>query len=167
MSSVNRVILIGRVGQDVEVKYMPNGDAVANWTLATSEQWKDKNTGEKRETTEWHRLTTFRRLAEIVGEYVKKGSLIYVEGKLQTRKWTDKENVERYTTEILVDQMKMLGSKPNGGDDQDEPREQRNAPGGSRPRNQSPAPRSTPSFSDMDDDIPFANPYRGKIGLSI
>lgn len=151
--SVNKVILVGRVGQDAEVKFMPNGDAVANWSLATSEQWKDKNSGEKKETTEWHRLTTFRRLAEIVGEYVKKGSLIYVEGKIQTRKWTDKEGVERYTTEILVDQMRLLGSRPN--DDQGEQREQRNAPGGSRPRNQVPMSKQAPSFSDMDEEAPF------------
>ena len=103
MASVNKVILIGHLGKDPEVRYMQNGDAVASFTIATSESWKDKATGEKQEKTEWHRLTAFRRLGEIVGEYLQKGSSVYVEGKLVTRKWQDKEGVDRYTTEILAD----------------------------------------------------------------
>lgn len=160
MSSLNKAILIGRVGQDPELKYMPNGDAVVNISLATSEQYKDKNTGEKKETTEWHRLTMFRKLAEIAGQYVTKGALLYVEGRIQSRKWTDKDGVERTTVEIVVDQMKMLGARTDG-----EPR----LPGGSRPRNHVPASKS-PNVGGgdmMDDDIPFANPYRGKRGLAV
>ena len=106
---VNRAIIIGRLGQDPEVRYMPNGNAVANFTVATSEQWKDQQ-GQKQEKTEWHRVTMFGKLAEICGEYLKKGSQVYIEGKLQTRKWTDKSNIERYTTEIVADRMQMLGS---------------------------------------------------------
>jgi single-strand DNA-binding protein len=108
--SVNKVILIGRAGKDPECRYMTNGDAVTNLSLATSETWKDK-AGEKQDRVEWHNLTFYRKLAEIAGQYLKKGALIYVEGKLQTRKWQDKEGKDRFTTEIIVDQMKMLGSK--------------------------------------------------------
>ncbi len=108
---VNKVILIGNLGQDPEVRYMPNGNAVANATIATSESWKDKNTGEAQEKTEWHRVVFFRRLAEIVGEYLKKGSKVYIEGKLQTRKWQDNNGQDRYTTEIVADQMQMLDSR--------------------------------------------------------
>ncbi|MDR2451960.1 MAG: single-stranded DNA-binding protein [Candidatus Accumulibacter sp.] len=111
MASVNKVILIGNLGADPETRYLPNGDAVANVRLATSEQWTDKASGEKRETTEWHRVVFFRRLAEIVGQYLKKGSPIYVEGRIRTRKWQDKEGQERYTTEIEANEMKMLGSR--------------------------------------------------------
>ena len=112
---VNKVILIGNVGRDPEVRYMPNGNAVANVTLATSETWKDKNTGENQERTEWHRVVFFRRLGEVVGEYVKKGSKIYVEGRLQTRKWQGQDGQDRYTTEIVADQMQMLDSRGGGG----------------------------------------------------
>lgn len=112
---VNKVILIGNVGKDPDVRYMPNGNAVANVTLATSESWKDKVSGETQERTEWHRIVFFRRLAEIVGEYVKKGSKIYIEGKLQTRKWQDQGGQDRYTTEIVADQMQMLDSKGGSG----------------------------------------------------
>ena len=112
MASVNKVILIGHLGKDPETRFMTNGEAVTNVTLATSENWKDK-AGEKQEKTEWHNLTFYRRLAEVAGEYLKKGALIYVEGKLQTRKWTDKEGKDRYTTEIIVNEMTMLGSKPD------------------------------------------------------
>ena len=112
---VNKVILIGNVGKDPEVRYMPNGNAVANLTLATSESWKDKATGETQERTEWHRVIFFRRLGEIVGEYVKKGSKIYVEGRLQTRKWQGQDGQDRYTTEIVADQMQMLDSRGGGG----------------------------------------------------
>lgn len=115
---VNKVILVGNCGQDPEIRYMPNGNAVANVTLATSESYKDKNTGQAVEKTEWHRVVLFGKLAEITGEYVRKGSQIYVEGKLQTRKWTDQQGVERYTTEIVVDsftgQMQMLGARQDG-----------------------------------------------------
>lgn len=112
---VNKVILVGNVGKDPEVRYMPNGNAVANLTLATSESWKDKNTGEQQEKTEWHRIVFFRRLGEVVGEYVKKGSKIYVEGKLQTRKWQAADGTDRYSTEIVADQMQMLDSRGGGG----------------------------------------------------
>lgn len=112
---VNKVILIGTLGKDPEVRYMPNGNAVANVSLATSETWKDKNTGEMQEKTEWHRVVFFRRLAEVVGEYMKKGSKMYIEGKLQTRKWEDKDGNNRYITEIVADQMQMLDSKKSGG----------------------------------------------------
>lgn len=113
MSSVNRVILVGRIGKDPETRYMPNGDPVTNCSLATSDTWKDKS-GEKAEKTEWHNLTFYKKLAEIAGEYLKKGSLIYVEGKLSTRKWQDKDGNDRYTTEIIVGEMKMLSGKNEG-----------------------------------------------------
>lgn len=110
MSSVNKVILVGNVGKDPETKFMSNGDAVTNLTIATSESWKDKS-GDKQEKTEWHRVTFYRKLAEIAGKYLAKGSQVYIEGKLETRKWTDKEGIEKYSTEIIADEMKMLGSK--------------------------------------------------------
>src|SRR5512140_943649 len=112
--SVNKVILVGRLGKDPETRYMTNGEAVTNVSLATSENFKDKS-GEKQERTEWHNLVFYRRLAEIAGEYLKKGAQIYVEGRIQTRKWQDKEGKDRYTTEIIVNEMKMLGSKAGGG----------------------------------------------------
>ena len=112
MASVNKVILIGFIGKDPETRYMSNGEAVTNITLATTDTWKDKN-GEKQEKTEWHRVTFYRKLAEIAGEYLKKGRSVYVEGRLETRKWTDKNGVERYTTDIIATDMKMLGSNPN------------------------------------------------------
>ncbi len=118
--SVNKVILVGRLGKDPETRYMPNGEAVTNATLATSENWKDKS-GEKQEKTEWHNLTFYRRLAEIAGEFLKKGSMIYVEGKLATRKWQDKEGKDRYTTEIIVNEMQMLSTKPEGSTDRPAP----------------------------------------------
>ena len=110
---VNKVILVGNLGNDPEVRYMPNGNAVANLSLATSESWKDQQ-GQMQERTEWHRLTMYRRLAEVAGEYLKKGSQIYVEGKLQTRKWQDNQGQDKYTTEIIVDQMQMLGGRGDG-----------------------------------------------------
>src|SRR5450759_4327921 len=116
MESVNKVILVGRLGKDPEVRSLPDGGAVCNITLATSETWKDKTSGEKQEKTEWHRVTFYRRLAEIVGEYLKKGSQVYVEGRLETRKWQDKEGKDRYTTEIIADRMQMLGSRSGQGD---------------------------------------------------
>lgn len=116
MATVNKVILVGHLGRDPETRHMPNGDAVCTVSVATSETWKDKTTGEKKEATEWHRVLFFGRLAEIADQYLHKGSAIYVEGSLRTRKWTDKSGVERYTTEIRADTMKMLGGK---GDDED------------------------------------------------
>jgi single-strand DNA-binding protein len=108
MASVNKSIIIGALGRDPEIRYMPNGDAICNISVATSESWKDKN-GEKQERTEWHRVSMFGKLAEIAGEYLKKGASVYLEGKLQTRKWTDKDGAEKYTTEIIADRMQMLG----------------------------------------------------------
>jgi single-strand DNA-binding protein len=112
MASVNKVIIVGNLGKDPEVRYTGSGEAIANITVATTESWKDKSTGEKKEQTEWHRIVFYRKLAEIVGQYLKKGSAVYLEGKLQTRKWTDKEGAERYTTEIVADSMQMLGGGP-------------------------------------------------------
>ena len=123
MASVNKVILVGNLGRDPETRYMPNGDAVTNITLATTESWKDKNSGEKKELTEWHRCTFYRKLAEVVGQYLKKGSQVYVEGKLTTRKSTDKDGVERYTTEIIADSMQMLGSGPKQDNGAQQPRQ--------------------------------------------
>lgn len=118
MSGVNKVIIVGNLGQDPEVRYMPSGDAVANMSLATSESWKDKQTGEQKEVTEWHKVAIFGKLAEIAGQYLKKGSKVYIEGKLKTRKWTDQQGVEKYTTEIILDgfnsKMEMLDGKPQG-----------------------------------------------------
>jgi single-strand DNA-binding protein len=111
MSGINKVILVGRLGADPEVRYTPSGVAVANFNIATSEQWKDKDSGKKREHTEWHRIVAWRRLAEVCGDYLKKGSQVYVEGKLQTRSWEDRDGNKRYTTEIVIKQMQMLGSK--------------------------------------------------------
>lgn len=148
---VNKVILIGNLGKDPEVRYMPNGNAVCNVTLATSETWKDKQTGEQKEQTEWHNLTFYRRLAEIAGEYLRKGSKIYVEGRLQTRKWQDKNGNDRYTTEIIANEMQMLDSKGGGGSagfSNAAPAQQASA---------APAPSASPapSSNDFDDDIPF------------
>lgn len=169
-ASVNKVIIVGSLGRDPETKYMGNGDAVTNLSVATSESWKDKNTGEKKEQTEWHRVTLYRKLAEIAGQYLKKGASVYIEGKLATRKWTDKEGVERYTTEIIADEMKMLGSPQGKRDDDDgygspaPARQQQSQQRGNRRdqnegRGNGRAPtqqqRPAPNFSDMDDDIPF------------
>ncbi len=151
MASVNKVILIGNLGKDPETRYMPNGEAVTNITLATTETWKDKS-GEKQEKTEWHRVTFYRKLAEIAGEYLKKGRPVYVEGRLETRKWTDKAGVERYTTEIIASDMKMLGSKPGSSSFEVVEREE-GAPvsASAKPA----AAKSGSGFDDMDDDIPF------------
>ena len=158
MASVNKVILIGNLGRDPETRYMPNGEAVTNITLATTETWKDRTSGERQEKTEWHRVTFYRRLAEIAGEYLKKGSQVFVEGRLETRKWTDKEGKDRYTTEIIASEMKMLGSRPGAGP----PNYDASDDGGaSRPAAKSAAGASRPaaktpgSITDMDDDIPF------------
>lgn len=114
MKGVNKVILVGNIGQDPEMRYLADGKAVANITLATSESWKDKESGEKKEKTEWHRCVAFGRVAEIIGEYLHKGSQIYVDGKLQTRKWQDKEGNDKYTTEVVIGEMRMLGGKKEG-----------------------------------------------------
>jgi len=153
--SVNKVILIGHLGKDPEVRYMPNGEAVANVSIATSENWKDKS-GEKQEKTEWHNLVFYKRLAEIVGEYLKKGSQIYVEGRLQTRKWQTKEGQDRYTTEIIVNEMKMLGGKSSGSNSF-EVVENRPAASssGSDAAPAKAAPAAKGSFDNFDDDIPF------------
>src|SRR3954463_12961002 len=116
MASVNKVILVGNLGRDPETRYAPEGGAICNISVATTDTWKDKTSGEKQERTEWHRVVFFNRLAEIAGEYLKKGSQVYVEGSLRTRKWQDKEGQERYTTEIVAERMQMLGSRQGGGD---------------------------------------------------
>jgi len=148
--SVNKVILLGRIGKEPEVRYMTSGEAVANVSLATSERWKDKH-GEKQEKTEWHNLVFYRKLAEIVGEYVKKGDELYVEGKIQTRKWEDKEGNTRYTTEIIVSEITMIGGKKG----HTEPAAPASAPARSAPARAAPAPAAKGSFDDFDDDIPF------------
>ena len=168
MASVNKVIIVGNLGKDPEMRSFPNGDQIANVTIATTDRWKDKTSGEMKEATEWHRVAFNGRLAEIVGQYLKKGSQVYVEGSLRTRKWTDKEGVDKYTTEIRADQMQMLGSRQGmGGGGGDEGGgggyEPRRAPAAAAPRApmaaRPPAPaaaaRAPSGFDDMDDDIPF------------
>ena len=175
MASVNKVIIVGNLGRDPETRYMPNGEAVTNIAVATTESWKDKTSGEKKELTEWHRITFYRKLAEIAGQYLKKGSQVYIEGRLQTRQWTDKENVERYTTEIIADSMQMLGSRQGMGGGSGAPMDDDYAASAPAPRQSSgggggggggrdaggngggarqPA-KPAPNFNDMDDDIPF------------
>ena len=166
MASVNKVIIVGNLGKDPEMRSFPNGDQIANVSIATTDKWKDKATGEMKEATEWHRINFNGRLAEIVGQYLKKGSQVYIEGSLRTRKWTDKDGVEKFTTEIRADQMQMLGSRQGmgGPSSQDDGGDS----GGYQPRAAAPArapaaaPRQAPAaskaasgFDDMDDDIPF------------
>ena len=174
MASINKVIIIGNLGRDPEVRYTPNGAAVCNVSLATTRNWKDKNSGDKVEETEWHRVVFYDRLAEIAGEYLKKGSPCYVEGRLKTRKWQDKDGKDNYTTEIVAEQMQLLGGRETrggsgggygggaqSGDDgfsQEAPSRPaaRPAPAASRPAPApAPAPKSSTGFDDMDDDIPF------------
>jgi single-strand DNA-binding protein len=156
MASVNKVIIVGNLGRDPETRYMPNGEAVTNVAVATTESWKDKQSGEKKEQTEWHRITFYRKLAEIAGQYLKKGSQVYVEGRLQTRKWTDKDGVERYTTEIIADTMQMLGSRQGmGGSAPADEDYSASRPSGGGSGAARPASKPAPNFSDMDDDIPF------------
>ncbi|OJV55120.1 MAG: single-stranded DNA-binding protein [Burkholderiales bacterium 68-10] len=172
MASVNKVILVGNLGRDPEMRSFPNGDQVANVTLATTDKWKDKQSGEPREHTEWHRLVFNGRLAEIAGQYLRKGSQIYVEGSIRTRKWQDQASgQDRYSTEIRVDQMQMLGSRQGmggpgggdeggyggGGDSYGAPRRAAPAPRAAAPAPRAAAPAARPSsgFDDMDDDIPF------------
>ncbi len=159
MASVNKVIVVGNLGRDPETRYMPSGDAMTSIAVATTDKWRDKATGEQKEATEWHRIAFFGKLAEIAGQYLKKGSQVYVEGKLRTRKYTDKDGIEKYSTEIVADSMQMLGSRMGGG-------------GGSAPMDDSGysapsrapasqgagaarAPAKAPNLSDIDDDIPF------------
>jgi single-strand DNA-binding protein len=163
MASVNKVILVGNLGRDPEVRYMPNGEAVCNFSIATTDSWKDKS-GQRQERTEWHNIVMYRKLAEIAGEYLKKGRPVYVEGRLQTRKWQTKEGQDRYTTEIIADQMQMLGGRDSGGsnasyDDMNQDQEY------SAPAQRSSAPAAAPAakpaaagaapFDEFDDDIPF------------
>ena len=160
---INKVILVGNVGGDPDVRFMPNGNAVTNITLATSESWKDKQTGEKQDRTEWHRIVCFNRLGEIVGEYVRKGSKLYVEGSLRTRKWQDPQGQDRYTTEIVASEIQMLDSK--GGASQaynDAPaaaQYQQEASSTARPAQKQAAPKTQATaqdaFDELDDDIPF------------
>ncbi|MFT4102304.1 MAG: single-stranded DNA-binding protein [Burkholderiaceae bacterium] len=166
MASVNKVILVGNLGRDPETRYSPDGSAITNVTIATSRMWKDKGTGDRKEETEWHRVVFFGRQAEIAAEYLRKGRPVYVEGRLRTRKWTDKEGQDRYTTEIVAEEMQLLGSRDGGGGGGgaaagygDEgggggyARESREPSGGGRG---APAPRKpAANFDDMDDDIPF------------
>lgn len=152
---INKVIVVGNVGADPETRYMPSGSAVTNLTVATNESWKDKQTGEKKERTEWHRVAMFNRLAEIAAEYLRKGSQVYIEGKLRTRKWQDKDGQDRYTTEIIADEMQMLGGRGGSGGDFGGGGQGGNQ-GGSRGGNQGGgnAPPQ-PGPDDFDDDIPF------------
>ena len=164
MASVNKVILIGNLGRDPEVRYFPDGGAMCNLAIATSRNWKNKESGERQEETEWHRVVLRERLAEIAGEYLKKGRPVYIEGRLKTRKWTDKDGVEKYTTEIIADQMQLLGSRDGGagGDDAGHAdaagaEAPRRAPAAATrpPATPKPAPKAATGFDDMDDDIPF------------
>lgn len=151
MASVNKVIILGNLGADPESRFAPSGDAVCNIRVATSETWKDKATGERKEATEWHRVSFYGKLAEIAGQYLRKGSQVYIEGSLRTRKWQDKDGKDQYTTEVRANEMKMLGSRQDGD---------------SAPRQQSaPQPQSAGSsqggFGDFDDDIPFSSHGHG------
>ena len=159
MASVNKVILIGNLGRDPETRYTADGAAVTNITIATSDRWKDKVTGEMKEATEWHKVAFFGRLAEIAGEYLKKGRPVYVEGKLRTRKWQDKEGQDRYTTEVIADNMQMLGSREGmggaAGSDFDAAEESRTPARSSAPSSGTRSTKPAPSVAEMDDDIPF------------
>jgi single-strand DNA-binding protein len=171
MASVNKVIIVGNLGRDPEVRYMPSGSAICNVTVATTRQWKNKDSGEKMEETDWHRIVFFDRLAEIAGEYLKKGRSVYVEGRLRTRKWTDKEGKDQYTTEVVATEMQMLGGREGmgggagsgaedegGGYSEQRAAPQRSAPA-SRPQSSAsasrPASKPATGFDNMDDDIPF------------
>jgi single-strand DNA-binding protein len=167
MASVNKVIIVGNLGKDPEVRYMPSGSAICSVTIATSRQWKDKTSGDRQEETEWHRVTFFDRMAEIAGEYLKKGRPVYVEGRLKTRKYTDKDGVEKYATEIIATDMQLLGGREGGSgaggsmggaDDMGDARPAP-APRSAPPARSAPAPKpaakTATGFDDMDDDIPF------------
>ena len=159
---INKVILVGNLGNDPEVRYTPSGSAVATLSIATTDSWKDKQTGEQRDKTEWHRVVMFNRLGEIAGEYLRKGSQVYIEGRLQTRKWTDQNGQDRYTTEIVANDMQMLGGRSGGGTasfDQSPAPQQNNqyqqqaAPQSNAPQQNNPPPAEP--MADFDDDIPF------------
>jgi single-strand DNA-binding protein len=193
MASVNKVIVVGNLGRDPEMRTFPSGDQVANVTVATTDRWKDKQSGEMREATEWHRIVFNGRLAEIAGQYLRKGSQVYVEGSLRTRKWTDKDGVEKYSTEIRADQMQMLGSRQgqggsSGGSSDDDGGYSQGGGGGhsqggggggyaprapaAAPRAPAPAPRpalakQSSGYSDMDDDIPFNRMAPGRSFLAM
>ncbi|MGK0498690.1 MAG: single-strand DNA-binding protein [Oceanicoccus sp.] len=163
---INKVILVGNLGNDPEQKSMPNGNAVTNITVATSESWKDKQTGQQQERTEWHRIVFFNRLAEIAGQYLSKGSKVYIEGSLRTRKWQDQSGNDRYSTEIVASEMQMLDSRSGGmqqdgggysGGQQSAPQQapQQQAPQPQAPQQQAPAQQPAGNFDDFDDDIPF------------
>ncbi|CEN56771.1 single-stranded DNA-binding protein [Candidatus Methylopumilus turicensis] len=162
MASVNKVILVGNLGRDPEMRFMPNGEAVCNFSIATTDSWKDKS-GQKQERTEWHNIVIYRKLAEIAGEYLKKGRPVYIEGRLQTRKWQTKEGQDRLTTEIIADQMQMLGGREGGGasssyESMDEDQSMQSRPQQSaRPAQSAPAqqPASGGDFDAFEDDIPF------------
>lgn len=173
---INKVIVLGNLGADPEVRYTQNSTAIANLSIATSVSWKDKQTGEPREQTEWHRCVAYRRLAEICGEYLKKGSKVYVEGRLQTRKWTDSNNIERYTTEIVINEMQMLDSRDggNGGGQNNQQQRPSNQQGvqqnrqppqqAQRPQQRQQEPAPFAPDNEFDDDLPFApigKQYRG------
>lgn len=152
MASINKVILVGNLGKDPELKYMPSGDAVTNFSIATTDKYKDKQTGEPKETTEWHRISAFQKLAEICGQYLKKGSQVYIEGRIRTRKWTDSSGVEKYSTEIVAEKMQILGNKPSGQVSTSTSAADYAAMDHQTP----PVNQSAPSsLSAMDDDIPF------------
>ena len=151
MASINKVIIVGNLGADPETRFLPSGEAVTNIRVATTDRWKDKASGEMKEATEWHRISFFGRLAEVSGEYLKKGSQVYVEGSLRTRKWQDKEGQDRYSTEIVGDTMQMLGSRAGSGEPRPEPMKSAEPKGAGAPAAKKPAGK----FDDMEDDIPF------------
>lgn len=172
MAGINKVIIVGNLGNDPEMRTMPNGEAVANISVATSESWTDKNTGERREVTEWHRIVFYRRQAEVCGQYLRKGSQVYVEGRLKTRKWQDQNGQDRYTTEIQGDVLQMLGGRNQGGDMGGQGGWNNSAPAGNNynqgnsnygynqtsnaaPQQSKPAPQAEPAMNNFDDDIPF------------
>ena len=150
MASLNNCQFIGNLGKDPELRYAASGDAMCNFSIACSESWRDKNTGEKKEKTEWINISTFSKLAEICGQYLKKGSQVYIAGKMQTRKWQDKEGNDRYTTEIRAEEMKMLGGRPEGEQSRDSGQQRQQQENGDRQQQ-----RPKPSFEDLGDDIPF------------
>ena len=153
MASVNKVIIVGNLGKDPETRYSPNGGAICNVRVATTRNWKDKATGEKKEETEWHSVVFYDRLAEIAGEYLKKGRAVYVEGRLKTRKWQDKEGQDRYSTEIVADSMQMLGSRAGSGEPRGESFSQKQAE--PKPATAAAGAKKPGKFDDMEDDIPF------------
>ena len=160
MASINKVTLVGNLGQDPEVKYMPSGGAITNISIATTDKWKDKSSGEQQEKTEWHRVVFFNRLAEIAGEYLRKGSQVYIEGSLRTQKWQDKSGNDRYTTEIVAKEMQMLGGRPSGGsgdyanNNQNNTAPRNNQDSSAPQQNNQPA-QAPKNFDNFDDDIPF------------